>query len=172
MKKGYRPKNYADFNTMDYVYGDIANKKIVDIACGYQHTVAVTEEGEVYTWGLGKSGALGHGNYDQVDMPKKVEGLANIKKVQCGNDFTIVEDKDNNLYAFGSNRYGQLGITGVSTYKQNRPIKMQLPHGISGIADFSCGEEHCAFLTKDGKVYIWGYGNDGQLGTKDRTNSN
>ena len=94
-------------------------------------------------------------------MPKRVEGLVNITKVQCGNDFTICMDRDGSLYSWGSNRYGQLGITGMNTYKQNRPVKMQLPHGTSRVIDFSCGEEHCAFLTEDGKVYTWGYGNDG-----------
>ena len=49
---------------------------------------------------------------------------------------------------------------------------MNLPHGMNRVADFSCGEEHCALLTADGKVYTWGYGNDGQLGHKERTNTN
>lgn len=116
---------------MDYVFGDLADKKVVDVACGFQHTVAVTDTGDVYTWGYGKNGALGHGDWDQVNMPKRVEGLANIKRVQCGNDFTVVQDSEGNLFSFGSNRYGQLAITGVNTYKQSRPLKMNLPHGIA-----------------------------------------
>jgi alpha-tubulin suppressor-like RCC1 family protein len=43
----------------------------------------------------------------------------------------------------------------------NKPNKINLPHGISGVKDFSCGEEHAAILTHDGVVYLWGYGNDG-----------
>ena len=49
----------------------------------------MTEDGDVYTWGNGKSGALGHGNWDEVVLPKKVEGLSGIVKIDCGLDFTI-----------------------------------------------------------------------------------
>ena len=35
------------------------------------------------------------------------------------------------------------------------------PHGVSKVVDFSCGEDHSAFLTEEGKVFTWGYGNDG-----------
>lgn len=70
-------------------------------------------------------------------------------------------DKNGQLYSWGSNRYGQLAITGTTTYKINQPIKITLPHGIGKVIDFSCGEEHSALLTEDGKVYTWGYGNDG-----------
>jgi hypothetical protein len=86
----------------------------------------VTEDGEVYTWGLGKNGALGHGDWNEVSSPKKVEGLSGIVKISCGLDFTICMDKNGNLYSWGSNRYGQLGITGTNTYKQNKPVKMKL----------------------------------------------
>ena len=41
-----------------------------------------------------------------------------------------------------------------------RPVKMHLPHGVK-VKDFSCGQEHSAILTDDGRIYTWGYGNDG-----------
>ena len=63
LNKGYRPKNYADFNQMDYVYGDLSDKTVINAACGFQHTACVTDQGDVYTWGNGKSGALGHGDW-------------------------------------------------------------------------------------------------------------
>lgn len=49
---------------------------------------------------------------------------------------------------------------------------MTLPHGVGKVVDFSCGEEHSAFLNDKGEVYTWGYGNDGQLGHRERTNLN
>lgn len=90
--------------------GDLDTKKVVYVACGNQHTACVTEDGEVYTWGFGKNGALGHGDWNQVSMPKKVEKLSNIVKIECGIDYTICMDKDGKLYSWGSNRYGQLGV--------------------------------------------------------------
>lgn len=84
----------------------------------------MTEDGEVYTWGFGKNGALGHSNWDQVDTPKKVEGLKDIIKVDCGNDYTIALDQHGNLYSWGSNRYGQLGTTQASINKYHTPTQM------------------------------------------------
>jgi len=45
--------------------------------------------------------------------------------------------------------------------KHNLPAEMI---GVTKVADFSCGEEHSAFLNDKGEVFTWGYGNDGQLG--------
>lgn len=49
---------------------------------------------------------------------------------------------------------------------------MSLPHGAGHVVDISCGEEHSAFLNEKGEVFTWGYGNDGQLGHKEKTNLN
>ena len=152
--------------------GELESKKVVSVACGFQHTACVTEDGEVYTWGFGKNGALGHGDWNETALPKKVEKLSNIVKVECGIDYTICMDKDGKLYSWGSNRYGQLGVSGTNTYKHNKPSLIHLPHGVSKVVDFSCGEEHSALLTDKGEVFTWGYGNDGQLGHQDRSNLN
>ena len=76
------------------------------MACGDKYTVCVTEEGHVYSWGYGRRGALGHGNTDSVAQPKKVDGLENIVRVECGTDHTIVLDNKGKLYSFGENTYG------------------------------------------------------------------
>ena len=115
---------------MNFVYGDLENKKVKQVACGFQHTVCVTEEGEVYAWGYGKNGALGLGDWQQVNMPKKIEGLKDIVKVDCGIDYTIAMDKNGKLYSWGGSRYGQLGVTGTSTYKHNKPQTIHLPQGV------------------------------------------
>lgn len=85
---------------------NLEEKKAIKVACGFQHSACVTEEGDLYTWGLGKNGALGHGDWDQVNLPKKVEGISGIVKVECGIDFTIAMDNKGKLYSWGSNRYG------------------------------------------------------------------
>jgi len=43
-------------------------------------------------------------------------------KISCGWDYTIVMDKEGRLYSWGSNRYGQLGLTGTNTYKVNKAV--------------------------------------------------
>ena len=99
----------------------------------------------MYTWGNGKSGALGHGDWDQVDLPKKVDGLKDIVKIECGSDYTMALSKDGTIFAFGNNGYGQLGVSGNAT-KVMKPTKVPA----SKVIDISCGEEHSAYLDSDG----------------------
>ena len=115
-KKGYKPTLYADKSASDYV-ANLDDVEITEVACGKHHTVALSANGDVYTWGHGKEGALGHGNFEQVNEPKKIETLSNIVKIDAGGDFTIVQDKDGHLYSFGRNQYGQLGQMGDNLHK-------------------------------------------------------
>lgn len=43
-----------------------------EIACGAEHSVAITEDGEVYAWGTGECGKLGTGDLKNVPSPTKV----------------------------------------------------------------------------------------------------
>ena len=63
---------------------DIENAE--EVACGWSHTVVRTTQGEVYTWGSGEYGQLGHGNNEDVKIPKLVESLKkkHIQKIGCG----------------------------------------------------------------------------------------
>ncbi len=86
--------------------GALEGKKVVAVDCGDSHTVCVTENGDVFSWGRGKFGALGHGTTDEIEQPKQVECLRDIVDVRCGGDYTFVKDKNGKLYAFGDNSYG------------------------------------------------------------------
>jgi hypothetical protein len=66
----------------------------------------LTEAGEVYSWGQGKLGALGHGSENDEKLPKKIEGLKDIVKIECGSEYTMALDKNGKLFAFGQNGYG------------------------------------------------------------------
>jgi alpha-tubulin suppressor-like RCC1 family protein len=44
-KKGYGPRSYADYNAMDFVYGELDGKKIKQVSCGFLHTTCLTEDG-------------------------------------------------------------------------------------------------------------------------------
>lgn len=117
-EKEYKPKNYADRAEADFVNGELEGKKIALVECGFNITVALTEDGDVYSWGFGREGALGHGDYEDTYLPKKIESLSNITDIRCGGDFILCKDKDGNLYSSGKNTYGQLGITGQNAYKE------------------------------------------------------
>ena len=73
-----------------------------EIACGDVHTVGVTPTGDLYAWGLGDSGQLGHGNEGTINKPKIVTCLAGKKVVHaaCGNYHTAVVTSDGELYTW------------------------------------------------------------------------
>ena len=104
-----------------------ANKKkrVKDVALGEYHTVVLTEDGEVYTWGYaGKTGffnwmytqeigALGHGDKQHKFLPKKVEFFEknniNVKSIYAGLYHTIALTEDDKVYTWGRGLYGVLG---------------------------------------------------------------
>lgn len=49
---------------------------ILDIACGESHSLALSKSGEVYTWGGGQLGQLGHGDFLRQSLPLKIVNLA------------------------------------------------------------------------------------------------
>ncbi|XP_015578623.1 PH, RCC1 and FYVE domains-containing protein 1 isoform X1 [Ricinus communis] len=72
--------------------GDIRNCHIKQIACGSHHVVALSSNGDVYTWGKGINGQLGHGDIKDRHTPTLVKALKHkqVKSVVCGSNFTAV----------------------------------------------------------------------------------
>lgn len=72
------------------VEGKIRNAFVEDIACGAYHVAVLTSKTEVYTWGKGTNGQLGHGNMEDVNTPTLVEALRDkqVKSVVCGTSYT------------------------------------------------------------------------------------
>ena len=58
----------------------LKTKRIRDIACGSAHSAAITSQGELYTWGLGEFGRLGHGDNNTLLKPKLVQKLVGGEK--------------------------------------------------------------------------------------------
>lgn len=50
----------------------LKSKRVRDIACGSSHSAAITSNGDLYTWGLGEYGRLGHGDNTTQLKPKQV----------------------------------------------------------------------------------------------------
>ncbi|KAG1327941.1 PH, RCC1 and FYVE domains-containing protein 1 [Cocos nucifera] len=60
------------------------------VACGSYHVAVLTTMGEVYTWGKGANGRLGHGDLEDRKTPTLVEALKDraVKHIACGSSFT------------------------------------------------------------------------------------
>ncbi|NXK36663.1 RPGR regulator, partial [Piprites chloris] len=87
-------------------------EKVNKVACGGEHTVVLTET-DVYTFGLGQYGQLGHGTFVfESSVPKSVKHLKKhkIRNVACGENHTAVIAENGLMFTFGDGRHGKLGF--------------------------------------------------------------
>ncbi len=85
-------------------------RHIVAAAAGLGHSVALAEDGSVWTWGLNSSGQLGNGALSgQENVPAKVAGLSDIVAVAAGENHTLALRADGTVWAWGDAGHGQLG---------------------------------------------------------------
>ena len=132
------------------------------ISAGDNHSLALTKSGDVYSFGRGMYGQLGHGDKENQLTPKKIEGLADIQAISAGEDQSLALTKSGDVYSFGRGMYGRLGHG--NTEDQSTPKKIE---SLSDVQAIAAGGNHSLALTKSGDVYSFGYGRYGQLGHGD-----
>ena len=137
---------------------------VKEVHLNYENGVAVRKNGTLWIWGYGYGQMAGEGDNEQWIPQQQIlpeEEIAGFyEDKDCGSKYALTADGE--LYAWGSNAYGQLGTSanaGTST-KNNTPAKIS----ISGIKEFTVQNGTCAALTKEGKLYLWGRNQAGQLG--------
>ncbi|KAG2660578.1 PH, RCC1 and FYVE domains-containing protein 1-like [Panicum virgatum] len=143
------------------------------IACGQWHTAIISSTGQLFTYGDGTFGVLGHGDTCTVAQPKEVESLRGLrtKSVACGPWHTaaIVETSGTpkssapggKLYTWGDADGGKLGHT-------DKKSKL-VPTRVESLVDcdftqVSCGMSLTVVLTITGVVFTMGSKEHGQLG--------
>ncbi|XP_031814951.1 E3 ubiquitin-protein ligase HERC2 isoform X4 [Sarcophilus harrisii] len=145
--------------------GKQAGKHVVHIACGSTYSAAITAEGELYTWGRGNYGRLGHGSSEDQTIPMLVTGLKGLKviDVSCGSGDaqTLAVTENGQVWSWGDGDYGKLGRGGSDGCKTPKLIeKLQ----DLDVVKVRCGSQFSVALTKDGQVYSWGKGDNQRLG--------
>jgi alpha-tubulin suppressor-like RCC1 family protein len=149
--------------------------KAQQIATGWSHTLALSTKGEVFVWGGNSCGQLGLGDSKDRFIPECLtEGLPQEEKpikVIAGGNSSMILYPNGDIYVFGANNFGQLGMitndqrnTGKNNINnQLTPIQLVLPDKKKAI-DVNCGDYHTGALCKNGDVFFWGRNNHGQLG--------
>uniref|UniRef100_A0A8C1U9R9 HECT and RLD domain containing E3 ubiquitin protein ligase 3 n=1 Tax=Cyprinus carpio TaxID=7962 RepID=A0A8C1U9R9_CYPCA len=157
-KGGWRPE----------LVGALDAQKIAGVSCGQAHSLAVNEQGQVFAWGAGEGGQLGLGTAEEaVRVPRLIKKLCEhrISQVMCGNQHCIALSKDGQLFVWGENSSGQLGLgKGEPSTLSPQPLK-----SLCGIplAQISAGGDHSFALSLSGAVFGWGKNSTGQLGLND-----
>ncbi|KAK8798285.1 hypothetical protein WA588_003370, partial [Blastocystis sp. NMH] len=87
------------------------DRKFHWVGHGGSYSVALSDAGEVYTWGEGRYGELGQGPLTQLSEPRLCVGLLGVRVVEvaCGWDHVLARDEKGAIYSWGHNEYGQLG---------------------------------------------------------------
>ncbi|XP_061172977.1 uncharacterized protein LOC133182235 isoform X1 [Saccostrea echinata] len=144
------------------------------IACGASHTILVTDNNEIYSWGNGNSGQLGNNVKEFQWQPEKVhlydeapETLPDVGGVACGGRHSMVWLSNGNVFSFGNNFHAQLGYDyRAMNYKENQ-VKPHLLKFLmhKPVVQISCGEKHSVFRFQEGTIACVGSNANGQIGS-------
>ena len=155
---------------------------IQKIAAGYEHSIALTESGEVYTWGANSNGQLGNGTKVNSGVPTKVELETKVVDI-CGWMYrTVVLDENGEVYVWGKGYTANpqkleinkkvIGISGNLILTEDKKVYTMnnLTSPVGGLSNVvkvltdSSDRTHYMALTSDGKIYSWGTTSAGEAG--------
>ncbi|CAO3571493.1 unnamed protein product [Mortierella alpina] len=150
---------------------------------GEAHMLALDTEGTLYSWGSGRYGQLGHGDLSSLSAPKAIEALQGIRisSAACGASFSVAVSDSGDVYTFGLNDHGQLGIGKRPTAShggRDEPLPVRntaLPQLVDfyeegsdeplevTIVSVACGSAHTVALDDQGHAWSCGWRKYGQL---------
>ncbi|KAM9577975.1 X-linked retinitis pigmentosa GTPase regulator isoform 4-T4 [Trichechus inunguis] len=136
-------------------------EKVTFAACGRNHTLVSTEEGNVYATGGNNEGQLGLGDTEERNSFHLISFFTSqhkIKQLSAGSNTSAALTEDGELFMWGDNSEGQIGLNNISNVCVPHQVTIGKP-----ISWISCGYYHSAFVTKKA-VYTFGLGQFGQLG--------
>lgn len=172
------------------VSGGLVDRRVVAVAGGRWHNLAIGEGGELYAWGAADAGRCGFA--DTADMPRDednwpfqpvprlVSGGAlqgrRVVAVACGENHSLVVTAEGELLAWGSLHLGRCGFadgTGLPTDDEDHPYQ-PTPRRVTGgaldgkhVTFVACGTFHSLAVTKAGELFAWGSACTGRCGFAD-----
>ena len=152
--------------------------RVLSVAMGYAHCIAVAEVGSVFTWGIGDRGKCGHIDENSqplriVHSPKRVEALSSlvVRHAAAGKNHSLVVTEGGKVFAFGSGQFGQLGLGNGHHTDTNEPRRVLFeftpddqPPTQTYISTVAAGAYHSLAICIHGSVFSWGLNDFGQTG--------
>jgi alpha-tubulin suppressor-like RCC1 family protein len=135
------------------------------VACGAEHVVALASDGRLFSWGQNENGQLGLGDNRQRQSPREIYTFPStskvVKDVTCGHTHTLAVTSTDELFAWGCNGHGQLGLG--HPYDRNSPQRVEAlcQRRIRRIA---AGAQHSLVFVEIGGLHSFGCNDHGQLG--------
>lgn len=151
-----------------------SGERIVQVAAGGAHSLALTSTGQLYAFGrnfygqLGSTTSNGSDTANPTPAPLVLPGASGpVSEIAAGEDHSLAVTSTGQLYAFGANRFGQLGnAAGSGTELANpTPLRVNLPGAVGPVVQIAAGFSHSLALTSTGQLYAFGSNDFGQLGS-------
>lgn len=142
---------------------------VSQISAGLNFYLALNQNQDLFGWGQGDYGVFGDGNNKTALLPRKNEIIESmkseqklfIKRIKSCNNYTVVQLSDGNLYAWGTNESGQMGVQseiGVELYEtQNFPTQVKnIEFKNNKVVDYEIGEDCMVILLDNNEVWWTG----------------
>lgn len=146
--------------------------RAVMVSAGRDHSLVLTEQGFVYSFGSGTNGRHGHGETTNTWNPKPIAALDRefIRAIEAGSSHSFVINRAGDLFAWGAGGSGQLGLGHAdATYQQMKPTMVEFfSLEQIDVRQASAGGAHSLVVTTTGELYSFGFGAYGRLGHGDR----
>lgn len=145
------------------VVSALAGVCICAVSAGYESSLALSADGDVYSWGRGALGQLGHGTSDSELKPRLIAALKRspVRAITAGNKRALALARDGSVFSWGDGAGGQLGH-GDETHLQT-PQAIRSLEALD-VVQVVAGASHSFAVTSEGELYSWGAGQCGRLG--------
>lgn len=147
----------------------LSGEVVISVACGQYHTCIARKDAPMLACGKNDYGQLGFTDSDSVNsmkcMPNTSPDMSHVRMLRCGYYHTVVLTEAGQVYGFGRNDYGQLGL-GHTTQRIYGPSLVEYV-GNKNITTIAAGCYHTILVEKNGMLHAFGRNNHGQIGTGD-----
>jgi alpha-tubulin suppressor-like RCC1 family protein len=154
-----QPATTASSGTLVEVNFPGLSTKIVSVAAGADHNLAVDESGGVWVWGRNSYGQLGKGTRTAAErIPSKLVGVA-ARAVATGFSHSLILETSGKVRGFGRNNCGQTGQSATSSVV----LVPTLIVGLNDIQLLAAGTDSSFAIDQAGQLRSWGYNAYGEL---------
>jgi len=167
------PADYGSTITVTVTRADHLNSKtsaateqvgivaVRQVSAGYEHTVVIKENGELWAWGNNENGQLGDGTIIERHSPVRIGTDTDWVSVFTGYNHTMAIKENGELWAWGKNENGKLGVITDEDKDILSPIKVGIATDWELLSAGSC---HTMAIKKNGELWAWGLNSYGRLG--------
>ncbi|MCL2043616.1 MAG: hypothetical protein FWG89_05695 [Treponema sp.] len=140
------------------------SNNIVTVTGSAYTLVALDKNGNAWGWGQNLYGAAGVGQSSGIiSTPRRVNLPVTVDQIAAGEYFFIARGTDGNVYTWGENLYGQLGVRTTSNLPSANPVRVNLPNNETARL-IGAAYEGAFVVTNQGNVYAWGDNESSGLG--------